>query len=166
MNSLTVNIIYDGHIKMPYNWSVGETGSRFFTELRDNKKIWGTKCPSCGKVFLPPKKNCPFCMVQIKEWVEIEPKGVLETYTVVSYRSPVMPEVEGPVMYGIVKLDGCDTGLVHLLGEVDPKNIKTGMRVEAVFRQESKGNILDIAYFKPTAPCTILAVTEINSNRN
>lgn len=149
MSSSEVNIIYNGHIKMPYNWSVGETGSRFFAELRDNKKIWGTKCPSCEAVFLPPKKNCPSCMVEIKEWVEIEPKGTLETYTVVGYDSPVLPKVEGPVMYGVIKLDGADTGLVHLLGEVNPDDIQIGMRVEAVFSQETKGNIHDIAYFKP-----------------
>ncbi|NPV90852.1 MAG: Zn-ribbon domain-containing OB-fold protein [Firmicutes bacterium] len=150
MSGSEVNIIYNGHIKMPYNWSVGETGSRFFAELRDNQKIWGTRCPDCGTVFLPPRKNCPVCMVQIKEWVEIEPKGTLETYTAVSYDSPVMPKVEGPLIYGIVKLDGADTGLVHLLGEINPDDIRIGMRVEAVFKPETSGNILDIAYFKPS----------------
>jgi hypothetical protein len=151
MSTTTDNIIYHGHIKMPYNWSVGETGSRFFAELRDHQKIWGTKCPDCGTVFLPPRKNCPVCMVQIKEWVEIEPKGTLETYTAVSYYSPVLPPAKGQLIYGIVKLDGADTGLVHLLGEVDPEDIQIGMRVEAVFNQNPQGNIHDIAYFKPSS---------------
>ena len=52
-------------------------------------------------------------------------------------------------MYGIIKLDGSDTSLVHLLGEINPDDIKIGMRVEAVFSQETKGSIQDIAYFKP-----------------
>jgi uncharacterized OB-fold protein len=148
-SSMENNIIYHGHIKMPYNWSVGETGSRFFTELRDRKQIWGTRCPSCETVFLPPRNNCPRCMVQIKEWREIEPRGNLITHTVVNYDSPVLPKVEGPVIYGVIKLDGADTALVHLLGEVKPEDIRSGMRVEAVFSQETKGNIHDIAYFKP-----------------
>lgn len=149
MSSTSDNIIYNGHIKMPYSWSVGETGSRFFTELRDHKKIWGTKCPDCGRVFLPPRNNCGHCMVKIKEWVELEPKGTLITYTVVRYESPVLPKTGGPVMYGLIKLDGADTSLLHLLGEVKPEEIQSGMRVEAVFSEQANGNIHDIAYFKP-----------------
>jgi uncharacterized OB-fold protein len=39
-----------------------------------------------------------------------------------------------------------------MLGEVDLDNIKIGMRVKAVFREdERKGNILDINYFKPVS---------------
>jgi uncharacterized OB-fold protein len=57
-----------------------------------------------------------------------------------------------PVAYGIIKLDGADTGFVHMLGEVDLDKIKIGMRVKAVFREdERKGNILDINYFKPVS---------------
>ena len=33
-------MVYPGRIKVPYKWSVGEYGSHFFIELRDNKKIW------------------------------------------------------------------------------------------------------------------------------
>jgi len=57
--------------------------------------------------------------------------------------------MDAPYPVGIIKLDGADTGMCHLLGEVVPEDIKIGMRVEAVFQEQRKGNILDIAYFKP-----------------
>jgi hypothetical protein len=30
------NVVYAGRIKVPYAWSVGATGSRFLTALRDD----------------------------------------------------------------------------------------------------------------------------------
>jgi hypothetical protein len=56
-----------------------------------------------------------------------------------------------PIVYGIIQLDGADTGFVHMLGEVDPEQLRVGMRVQAVFKKEREGNILDIKYFKPLA---------------
>lgn len=40
-------------------------------------------------------------------------------------------------------------GLVHLLGEVDLEQLRIGMRLQAVFKEERVGSILDIKYFKP-----------------
>jgi len=53
------------------------------------------------------------------------------------------------VAYALVRLDGADTGFLHLLGEADTKGLRIGMRVEAVFGEERVGNILDIRYFRP-----------------
>jgi len=52
-------------------------------------------------------------------------------------------------MYGIIRLDGSTTGLVHLLGEVDPAALHPGLRVEPVFRDQRTGHILDISHFRP-----------------
>jgi uncharacterized OB-fold protein len=54
-----------------------------------------------------------------------------------------------PFAYGIILLDGASTGMVHFLGEVDFEEIKPGIRVEAVFKDERIGDILDIRYFRP-----------------
>jgi uncharacterized OB-fold protein len=57
--------------------------------------------------------------------------------------------MKAPFAYALIKLDGADTGFLHVLGEVDPGKIREGMRVEAVFAEERKGSPLDIAYFRP-----------------
>jgi uncharacterized OB-fold protein len=138
--------VYPGKIRVPYEWSVGEYGSRFFYELKENCKIWATRCPRCRKVFVPPRKSCPDCFVHIGEWLEVGPGGSLITFTVVRY-SAQTHIISAPFAIGIIKLDGSDTGLVHLIGGVDIEEIKSGMRVKPVFKEERKGNLLDILYF-------------------
>lgn len=141
-------VIVPGAIIMPYKYSVGETGSKFFVELRDNKRILGIRCPQCHCVYVPPRSTCGKCFSKLEEWVEVARKGTLLSYTVVHYSSPVHP-VAPPFAYGVIQLDGADTGLLHLLGEVDLPGITIGMRVEAVFKEERQGNMLDISYFRP-----------------
>jgi uncharacterized OB-fold protein len=141
-------LVYQGRIKVPYTWSVGEVGSRFFIELRDNQKIFGKRCPACQKVLVPARKICGTCSKQTEEWVEVGNQGTLQTFTVVRYRSDVQP-LKPPFGYGVIKLDGADTGMAHLLYGSDPANWKIGMKVKAVFKDKRTGNILDIAYFQP-----------------
>ena len=135
-------------ITMPYTYSVGDFGSKFFTELRDNARIFGVRCPTCNRVLIPPRSTCGWCFSKLDEWVELSDKGTLVTYTIVHYPSAVHP-VKPPIVYGIIQLDGADTGLAHLIGEVAPESLKIGVRVRAVFKEKREGNILDIDYFKP-----------------
>jgi len=78
----------------------------------------------------------------------VSDKGTLLTYTV-DCQSNAMQPVEPPIIYGIIQLDGADTGLLHMLGEVDLEQLKIGMRLQAVFQEKRVGSILDIKYFKP-----------------
>ncbi|MEW6264547.1 MAG: Zn-ribbon domain-containing OB-fold protein [Thermodesulfobacteriota bacterium] len=146
--SQTEEMVHSGRIKVPYTWWVGETGSHFFISLRDHKKILGSFCPACAKVFIPPRKVCGRCFHQQLEWREVGPAGTLLTYTVPRFREAIHPRPPG-FAYGIIKLDGADTGLTHLLGEYADGQLKRGLRVTAVFKEERAGNIMDILYFKP-----------------
>lgn len=141
-------VILSTRIVLPFSYSAGRTASRFFIELRDNKKIMGTKCPKCGRVLMPPRRYCGKCLAETDEWVEVGDKGILVAYTVNYRSSPSLPK-KPPFAYGIIKLDGADTNFVHILGGVDLDKIKPGMRVQAVFKDEREGNILDIDHFKP-----------------
>ncbi len=141
-------LVHAGRIKVPYTWSVGEVGSRFFIELRDHQKILGTRCPGCKRVLVPARKLCGQCFRQTDEWVEVSTQGTVQTFTVVRYPSDVQP-LRPPFGYGIIQLDGADTGMTHLLSGSDPAKWRVGMRVQAVFKEKRVGNILDIAYFQP-----------------
>jgi len=137
-------------IQVPYNYAVGLAGSRFLTELRDNGKFMATKCNKCGYVMMPPRIFCEECFVDDVEWVEVSSKGVIQTFAV-SYMSPDGKRLKDPWMLAIVKLDKSDGGLVVRLGEVNPDDVKIGMKVEAVLKPENQrvGSILDIQYFRP-----------------
>ena len=144
-------LVHHGRIKVPYTWSVGEVGSRFFLELRDHKKIFGKRCPACKKVLVPARKICGQCSRQTEDWVEVSDQGTVQTFTVVRYSSDVQP-LKPPFGYAIIRLDGADTGMAHLLSGSDPTKWRVGMRVKAVFQENRTGSILDIAYFQPISP--------------
>ncbi len=135
-----------GQIAVPYTWWVGDRGSRFLVSIRDNRQIIGTKCRECGRVFVPPRKNCGRCFIDIEEWVDVASEGVIEAYTIVHYAHPVQP-VEPPFAYALIKLDGADVGFLHLMKK-DLDKIKNGLRVKAIFREERTGHILDIDSFE------------------
>lgn len=143
-------IVQKGRLYVPYSNFYGATATKFFSELRDNKRLLATRCSSCNKTFMPPRSVCPNCFAQLMEWVELPTSGRLLTYTLVNYNygSYYQPQ-QPPYIVGIVKIDGADTGLCHLIRQVDPKRLKIGMRVKAVFKGKRKGDILDIAFFKP-----------------
>jgi uncharacterized OB-fold protein len=142
--------IVPGRLYVPYFNYYGSLGSEFYRQLRDNKKIMGVKCPKCKKVYMPPRSVCAMCFNNLSELVEVSPKGTLLTYTVIHCTySPSYQPADVPYAYGIIQLDGADTGLCHLLGEIDLDKITIGMRVEAVFKDKREGNILDIRYFRP-----------------
>ena len=139
-----------GKMEVPYKTFIGALASKFFVELRDNKKIMGIRCPQCNLVYMPPRSVCSKCFSKLDEWIELDGKGTLLTYTVVNYKEPTQPpDVNPPFVYGIIQLDGADTGLLHLIGGVDPEKVSIGMRVQAEFKKKREGNILDIKYFKP-----------------
>jgi len=144
-------VVLKGRIKVPYSWQAGETASFFLRELRDSMKIWGKRCPRCEKVLVPPRKSCPFCFVNTEQWVEVSTEGTVATFTIVKRDTPVQP-AKSPFAYAVICLDGADTGLVHLLGEVEPEAIREGMRVKAVFAETRQGSLLDIVYFRPSDP--------------
>jgi uncharacterized OB-fold protein len=147
--------VYHGKIHIPNTYSAGAVGSRFLIELRDNKRIMGTRCPTCNLVYVPARSVCRDCFGQLSEWVEVSQQGTLLTYAVAYQGNAVQPSAL-PITYGIVQLDGADTGFVHMLGEVAPAQLKVGMKVKAVFKvkKDRVASILDIKYFKPLRQST------------
>lgn len=137
-----------GQIQISYRWSVGRAGERFFTELRDRKRIMGTRCRRCRRVLVPPRIFCEECFADDVEWVEVEPRGTLVTFGD-SYFSTDGKRLQEPWMLGIVRLNGSDGGLIHFLGECRPEDLEIGMPMEGVFKEDREGNILDIRYFRP-----------------
>jgi uncharacterized protein len=144
-------IIESGEAIQPFNYAVGMHGSKFFTELRDNKKILGIKCPKCNKVYIPPRGVCGACFEEMTEYVEVGPKGKIGTFTILRFAfiDPETGEQKPiPYGYGFIKLDGADTLFQHYIDLKDESKVKVGARVEPVFSENRKGSIRDIQYFK------------------
>ena len=139
----------DGKLALPYQYFAGRTGSRFIISLRDHKKITGLKCNTCNKVFVPPRSTCEVCFEDISEnIVELPHTGLVTGFTIVRYEEPHQP-VKPPYITALIKLDGADTPFVHIVKGVDLSEMETGLRVEAVFAQKTRGTLMDIDHFKP-----------------
>ena len=78
---------------------------------------------------------------------EVGPEGELLSFTQALYTSPAHP-VERPI-YGLIRLKGADSALLHLIGEVSIENLKTGTKMAPVLKESRQGQILDILYFRP-----------------
>lgn len=137
---------------MPYEWSVGKHGSRFFQEIKENKRFIGIRCPQCGKVYVPPRRLCGPCFEELTELVTLSDTGIITAFSVVNY--PFIDPDTGeqrpiPYTYGYIKIDGSDNIFSHIINETDVNRIRVGMRVRAVFkeREAMQGNIQDIRYF-------------------
>lgn len=140
--------VMEGNITAPYTWTTGPAVGAFLTELRDNKRITGVKCSKCGRVVCPPRDVCPKCFVSNDDYVEVGPAGTVVGFSVVHVPNDDQP-AEPPYALVMINLDGADTNLIHILGEVDLDEIKPGMRVEAAWSDERAGLLTDIKYFKP-----------------
>lgn len=141
--------VVEGKLALPYTYFAGRVGSQFIITLRDEKKIMGTRCPTCEQVYVPPRQVCNKDFTDIRDnWVEVGNRGTVSNFTVVRYDDNHLPR-KAPFVLALIKLEGADTPFMHILEEIDPADVTTGMTVEAVFATETTNTILDIDHFKP-----------------
>ena len=134
-------------IKINYKYTMGSQ-SKFFLDLMNNKKILGTKCSKCGKIWMPPRTNCSDCYVSA-EWIEVKQTGIIEVSTIVWFTTSAFIK-NIPYATGYIKLDGADTALLQGIFSENlvPSKIKKGKRVRAVFQKEREGKMTDF-FFVP-----------------
>jgi len=109
------------------------------------------KCPQCGKVYIPPRRVCGACFVEMDDFVEVGPQGAIGTFTILRYAfiDPETGEQKPvPYGYGFIRLDGADTLFQHYIDIQDESKLVIGARVEPVFADVPKGTVKDIEYFR------------------
>lgn len=133
-------------ITIPFSYTAGRTASRFFVELRDNKRIMAVRCPACKRILVPPQLFCVECYEKTEDWIEVGPEGELLNYTVVMNPQFHYP-VETPFIVGIIRPDGADTNFLHYIGEPEER-LSIGAKVVPQFSENRVGSIWDISHFK------------------
>ena len=136
-----------------FRWSVGIMMERFIKSLAD-RKILAAKCPTCGYTYVPPRSRCGKCYSRITEehLTSLSGKGTLVGYTTAYVQldgKGDFLDLNAPKVIGAIKLDNCDSTIFMPLGKVEPRDMKEGIKVEAVWRKETKGEIADILCFEP-----------------
>ena len=118
-----------------------------FYEFVDEKKLMGTRCKSCGELFLPPRPVCSSCHSEEMEWVEMGGKGKLEAFTVTLYGPTRMVQAgygpKNPYCVGVVRLDEGPAISAQILG-LDlskPEEIKIGTPMSLTFINRTEGEV-------------------------
>lgn len=139
-----------GHMEADYAYTHGIAGEKFFKEIKENARIMGTRCKKCGFIYVPPRLFCERCFEKLDVWEKVSKRGEVHTYTV-AYIDTDGSKLKNPIIWAMIKINNVHGGFVHKLGEVDLRDVKIGMQVEAIFKnkKEREGSMLDIKYFKP-----------------
>jgi uncharacterized protein len=140
--------IVDTPIHLNFSYTPGVASSRFLRSL-EKGEIVGQRCPRCHKVYMPPRGACSMCGVATEEELTLSGKGTVTTFCVTNIPSPGL---EPPYVTAWIRLDGADITSMFLIQECDPADVRLGMRVEAVWVEESERqpNLGNIKYFRPT----------------
>jgi uncharacterized OB-fold protein len=134
-----------------YAWDAGVAIGRYLAELKTGRLV-GVRCHKCQRTVIPPRNFCEWCFRPMDEWVYLPDTGTVNTFSL-CYVTWDMQYLTEPEIPAVIDVDGTrpSVGIMHMLGEVDPDDVKIGMKVQAVWRpaEERVGSVLDIAYFRP-----------------
>lgn len=137
-------------VSLDYVYAASPEESSFYRGLAEGR-ILGQRCPSCGKVYVPPRAACPTDGTPTDEEVELSDSGTVTTFCVVNV--PFLGQrITPPYVSAYVLLDGADIAILHLILDIPAEEVRMGMRVKAVWkpREEWGTTIENISHFAPT----------------
>ncbi|MFX1297474.1 MAG: Zn-ribbon domain-containing OB-fold protein [Promethearchaeota archaeon] len=146
-----VIITNKGMVRAEFSFWVGLYMDKFYDGL-EQKKIVGNKCPKCSDIFVPPRKICGKCNVTIpidQNWVDLPNTGTLMNYTITPYKVTERGSrnVKKGQIIGMVNIDGSNTGIVYKLLDMEPEEVKIGIKVKIEWAENTIGAPSDIKGF-------------------
>ena len=132
--------------ELAYNYkrSSGPVMSKFFEAL-GQQKILGTKS-TAGKVFSPAAEFDPETNEPLKEMIEVGPGGVVESFSWIE--DPKHHHlIKEPFAFALIKLDGADTSMLHMVAQCNETDLSIGSRVKANWSEIQEQRITDIKFF-------------------
>jgi uncharacterized protein len=137
-------------VALDYVYAASPEESAFYRGLAEGR-IVAQRCPTCSKVYVPPRPACPADGTPTTDEVELAHTGTVTTYCVVNV--PFLGQrITPPYVSAYVLLDGADIAFLHLILDIPAEEVRMGMRVKAVWkpREEWGTTIENISHFAPT----------------
>ncbi|WP_225096015.1 Zn-ribbon domain-containing OB-fold protein [Streptomyces sp. CoH27] len=122
--------------RLDYIYSPGRAQSDYINALSERRTV-GERCPSCRKVYVPPRGACPTCGVATSERVEVGPRGTVTTFCIVNIKARNL-DIEVPYVYAHIALDGADLALHARIGGIPYDQVRMGLRVEPVWAEGAR----------------------------
>lgn len=120
--------------RLDYTYSPGRAQTAYIKALETERRAVGERCPSCRKVYVPPRGACPTCGVATAEQVEVGPRGTVTTFCIVNIKAKNL-DIEVPYVYAHIALDGADLALHGRIGGIPYDQVRMGLRVEPVWTE-------------------------------
>ncbi|MFD9261200.1 Zn-ribbon domain-containing OB-fold protein [Streptomyces sp. NPDC059538] len=117
--------------RLDYVYSPGRAQTAYINALSERRTV-GERCPSCHKVYVPPRGACPTCGVATTDQVEVGPAGTVTTYCIVNIKAKNL-DIEVPYVYAHIALDGAGLALHGRIGGIPYDQVRMGLRVEPVW---------------------------------
>ena len=141
-------------MRLQYRVTAGIHRSRFLRALMQGK-ILGERCAQCHKVYVPWRGCCPTCGSAESATVELPDRGTVTMFAIINIPFGTQA-FKTPYAAVAILLDGADLPLLHLLNDVPIDQVRTGMRVKAVWDETPKPTLETIRWFttsgEPDAP--------------
>ncbi|RFU82234.1 DNA-binding protein [Streptomyces triticagri] len=122
--------------RLDYVYSPGRAQTAYLRGLAEQRNV-GERCPSCAKVYIPPRGACPTCGVATAERVEVGPAGTVTTFCIVNIKAKNL-DIEVPYVYAHIALDGAGLALHGRIGGIPYDQVRMGLRVEPVWSENSR----------------------------
>jgi len=134
-----------------YTRSVGPVIGRYLTGLR-NGRIEAVKLAD-GRVLVPPTEYDPTTSEPVAadgpHWIEVGPRGTVQTYTWVAEPRPGKHFLQKPFAFALIRPDGADTAILHMVDVSGPDALRVGLRVAPRWKAERTGHVSDIEAWVP-----------------
>ena len=139
-------------LEFPYKHSTGQVIGRFLAGLKEQGIIWGRRTKGLGVVVPPLGYSDLDGGEDAGVWVQVADRGVVTAFAKVRQPLEGLHPVTAPFAFVLVKLEGADTALPHIVTE-GLDRLKVGARVVAEWKpaEERIGSIKDIAAFRLVA---------------
>ena len=137
-------------VSLDYLYAASPEESAFYRGLNEGR-ILGQRCPTCRKVYVPPRSACPADGTPTAEEVELSQTGTITTFCIVNV--PFLGQkIIPPYVSAYVLLDGADIAILHLILGVPADEVRMGMRVKAVWKPEDEWtySLENIDHFEPS----------------
>ena len=134
------------NLEFHFQHSLGKV-SRFFLEL-ENHRLMGTRCPQCGKVWMPPRALCGDDMT-ITEWVALPNHGTLNAASLSAY-TLTSGGGSAELVLGYVQIEGADTAILQQIKNYDAaSDLVPGRAMRVAWANQAVAHPMQSFWFEP-----------------
>ena len=111
-----------------------------FAEALKSGKIFASRCDKCGRMFFPPRPECPDCLTEDISYVEAPTQGKLLSFTAVFIPPAHYAASPSKMPFSKVTQTPCPVGVVAVAGDLRIMGWIPGMAL----RDIKVGSLFDV----------------------